>query len=464
MSLDPSPDLPYNKSSRFAFVHGNAAFLPMIRHRNDMPKSASRPSSSPFFQASPRAKALAILVVVLIPIAVFFATGPWRAERALSRASLDDLQARVGQDPNDFPARFYLARRERSAGQYALALDNYQRVAASDPSDERAWVEFAQTAAASGQLPAAAHIMETFCQANPQSAAGHAELAMIYAQGNSPEQASDEAARATQLDPNLPDSWIAQGKADVAALYYDQSSHQEGVAATQGINAEHAFRQAIALAPDDWRGYAGLGSLQDDLIDYKDAVVTLRKAVSLGAHEPIIYARLGSALMVAGSSRADLDEAIGDLQRAVTMPGPLSVSSRSRSYLSLGQAYQEEDRWRDALPWLTKAVAIDPTDPEAHYDLARSYLALGDTARAAQESRLHETLSQQAIERQRLTYRLQTVPDDNDSRLKLARMFVAAKDDISAARQYQILLQKDPKNAAAQQEWQALQRKHARGP
>ncbi|HEX5323234.1 MAG TPA: tetratricopeptide repeat protein [Capsulimonadaceae bacterium] len=424
----------------------------MAKSRPQTPRS--------FFQLSGPTKSLGALVIVLLPVAAYIASGPWRAERALARASLPELQARVRQDPNDFTAQYYLARRERAAGQYQLALQSYQRAAALDPSDEKAWVELGQTAAEMGQLPWAISILEGFCQKNPQSAAGHAELSILYSQANSFQQAADEAGQAAQLDPNLPDAWIAQGKADQAVFYKDQAQQAASDASAQAAKAQQAFQQAIKLAPSDRRGYAGLGVLQDDQIQYGPAIASLRKAVALGATDPVVFARLGSALLLAGKSPADLSDAVTYLQRALAHEETLSPGTRQHSYLYLAQAYQEQDRWRDALPWLKKAAAMAPNDPDVHYNLARTYQMLGDSRDAARETKLHETLSEQAIARQRLADHIAITPQDDKARLTLARMYVAGGDDASAARQYQVLLQRDPKNTVVRQDWAALLRKH----
>src|SRR5439155_1377826 len=55
--------------------------------------------------------------------------------------------------------------------------------------------------------------------------------------------------------------------------------------------------------------------------------------------------------------------------------------------IGLGVVYEDQGRHAEAIVAEERAVAIDPTSPEAHLNLARSYDHLGDYPKAAA---LHE--------------------------------------------------------------------------
>lgn len=436
---------------------------PLFYARCHMPNTHTSFFTFSLSNLSRRMRLLILIVVLLTPFAIYRAAGPLRAQRALEHASMAALEARVQADPNDFQAQTFLARRARREGNYQIALTAYRHVAMSDPSDETIWIEFARTAADARQVRLAASILQAFCRKNPDSARGHAALADVYLQDNDAGPALDEAIEATKLDSDLADAWIAKGKAAEAMIYYDQAAGDYRKALDLESQAGDAYRKAIALAPRDWRGYAGLGSLEGSQTQYRDAIGNLRKAVALNPKNGMLYSRLGTALVTAGSSPAELQEGIECLQRAANLEEGMSQAVRLSTYLHLGQAYQEQARWSDALPWLKKAAVLAPGQTSIHYELARAYQGLGDRASAAREARIHESLSEQDIERQRLMDRVSTVPSDSQARLKLARLLAASGDYRQAVGQYRALLQRDPGATVASRELETLQRAHGSG-
>jgi tetratricopeptide (TPR) repeat protein len=426
-----------------------------MRHTRNTTTTRSRSHSSR------RTRVGLILVAVLAPIALYCATIPVRTRQALEHASLTQLQTRTQADPNDLQAQYSLARRARREGQYQVALSAYSRVAMSDPSDEAVWTEFAQTAAADHQIRLAVQILQTFVQKNPDGARAHAALAEVYVQGNAPGSALDEASEAVKLDSGSAEAWLAKGQAAEAMVAYDQSTGDYGGSLSVADQARDAYRKAISLAPSDWRGYAGLGSLEGSLTHYGEAISPLRRAVSLGARDPTLYAKLGSSLVITGSSPADVAEAIRYLLQATALEGGLSPEGRLRTYLALGQAYQSQARWRDALPWLQKAAVLAPGRPDVHFALARVYQGLGDTAQATKETQVHEALAARTLARQRLMDHVGAVPSDSQARLQLARLLAASGEYAQAAEQYRTLLRQVPQATAPRKELEALLRAHS---
>jgi len=59
--------------------------------------------------------------------------------------------------------------------------------------------------------------------------------------------------------------------------------------------AEAAFRRLIALAPKEWRGYAGLGDVKLRGGQYAEATQALQKAIKLAPEEKIAHHLLGLA-------------------------------------------------------------------------------------------------------------------------------------------------------------------------
>jgi Tfp pilus assembly protein PilF len=55
------------------------------------------------------------------------------------------------------------------------------------------------------------------------------------------------------------------------------------------------------------------------------------------------------------------------------------------AYLDLGSIYLREERYKDAQAAFRRAVTLDPSLTDAHYQLGRLYQTLGNTAAADQE-------------------------------------------------------------------------------
>ena len=54
-------------------------------------------------------------------------------------------------------------------------------------------------------------------------------------------------------------------------------------------------------------------------------------------------------------------------------------------YADLGAIYMQQKNYKDAESALLRAVALDPTQPDAHYQLGRLYQAVGKPAEAEKE-------------------------------------------------------------------------------
>lgn len=373
-----------------------------------MPSTVKDP---PNREALSRRALVGLVVLALLGAIALYRTVSSRArERELDESTMSALQAIVQKDPSDLQAQLALARRARREKNFDTALEAYNRVAAARPSDERLWIQFAQTATEAGRPRMAVEILETYRRADSTSARADAALALAYVDTGAPQSALPAANEALKLDSELVDAWIAKGRAAEALIGEAQAQGSYSQAKDLEQQAEEAYRKAVELAPNDWRGYAGLGSIAGMETRYGEAIAHLRKAVSLNPNDGTLNSRLGTALLIAGSSRGDRDEAIRWLERAAAQSAGLTPPARMSVYLRLGQAYQEDGRWREALPWLKQACGLDPQRADVHYRLSQVYQSLGERESAEQERRIHESLSERTIERQRDADRAESTP------------------------------------------------------
>jgi len=68
------------------------------------------------------------------------------------------------------------------------------------------------------------------------------------------------------------------------------------------------------------------------------------------------------------------------LQRAVKANKDLRIA-----YVDLGTIYLQQKSYKDAQVALQKAIALEPNQPDAHYQLGRLYQATGKAAEAKKE-------------------------------------------------------------------------------
>lgn len=150
-------------------------------------------------------------------------------------------------------------------------------------------------------------------------------------------------------------------------------------------SAADAFREAIKLGPERFRGHYLLGMAAEALGQYKEAVAAYQKAVSLkpeaGIDDPedALMAQYNLANSYALSDRHA--DAIKAYERLIaSLPTPLSKPyyNLGLSQAALGQKKQAYDAFR-------KAVELKPDFAEAHYNLGLLHARDEQYAEAAAE-------------------------------------------------------------------------------
>jgi len=144
------------------------------------------------------------------------------------------------------------------------------------------------------------------------------------------------------------------------------------------------FQQATTLDPDYAVAFNNLGEAQGELRQYNRALETFNRAVALDPklsraryNIGITYGRLGNlkysefVFRVLVRDRPDYDLGYDGL--AVT----LSKSGRAREAIASHQ----------------KAISLNPKEPSYYYNLALSYLILGDTQKALEQQKILQELA-----------------------------------------------------------------------
>ncbi len=132
--------------------------------------------------------------------------------------------------------------------------------------------------------------------------------------------------------------------------------------------AEGAYREALRLEPTHSRARADLGAMLSSMGRQEDVIALYREGVQVSPDDTDARYTLALALLSRpdrGERRADIEEAIGHLQRVVAeRPG------FAEGHYNLGVAVFMSGRPADAVPHVREAIRLNPKDAQAQEFLA----------------------------------------------------------------------------------------------
>ena len=166
---------------------------------------------------------------------------------------------------------------------------------------------------------------------------------------------------------------------------------------------EEAFRRAIALDPGRSDAHYNLGNLLHDAERYEEAAASYRSSLRLDANAPLTWHNLGIALRELDQLDAadqafrmslQLDPCYADcwcnLGLVAHSRKDFELSKRcylhsiqldgvhATSWTNLGMTLLEEVKPEEALPALRRGHTLNPSSPDALFNLALTLLLLGD--------------------------------------------------------------------------------------
>ena len=114
---------------------------------------------------------------------------------------------------------------------------------------------------------------------------------------------------------------------------------------------------------------------------------------------------------------------------AIAKTRELSGSGDSDILLASATALGQAGLHQEAIPFLNKTIHLNPTIPEAHYDLARAYIALNDRAAALPELKRAVEIKPDFYEAELLLGTLLVDEGQNDAAIRHLRAAVDARAD-----------------------------------
>jgi protein O-GlcNAc transferase len=142
----------------------------------------------------------------------------------------------------------------------------------------------------------------------------------------------------------------------------DQARAQEKFGAYPA--AEQLYRRALAISPDDPEILKRLGIVEQTELKFDESIEHFRRALARDPQYPQVDFFMG----VSYFGKHDFSTAMRNFQQELTTERP---NPRCRDYLAL--ALRSSGRIDEAIAQLDQAVAENPKDADAYYELARMH-------------------------------------------------------------------------------------------
>ena len=135
-------------------------------------------------------------------------------------------------------------------------------------------------------------------------------------------------------------------------------------------DADEWFSQVVSQAPNDADAWYLLGRTKFNENEFADAISSFERALSL--HPRFVEAENNIGLSWKGLN--DHDRARAAFQTAIQWQGDAPVDAQP--FLNLGTLLADDHKDDEAVPYLSKAVALAQQNPTAHEALGKTYFAI----------------------------------------------------------------------------------------
>jgi tetratricopeptide (TPR) repeat protein len=183
----------------------------------------------------------------------------------------------------------------------------------------------------------------------PELAAPYITLARIAALERDTDQATLYVKKALGFEPHSAEAHDAQGE-----VYEAQGRDTEAIG---------EYRQAIDLAPDDWRWPMSLGVAEYRQGHRKEAIAQFQRAIDLAPDNAVAFYDLSIAHRQSGQ----LEQARNDLDRSI------SLDPTAPKYAALGSLLLFQGQFEKAAQMEQKAIELNPNSYQAYEDLGAAY-------------------------------------------------------------------------------------------
>ena len=238
------------------------------------------------------------------------------------------LKAALAADPNNFQARTLLGMSYYGAKRFDQAVKHLKVAAKSDATNVQLHQVLAQSCLWAKQYSCALDEFRKIQEQDPDSVASHVLTAEAL----------------------------------------------DGLGRTSDAIAE--FWAAAKVAPREHNVHFGVGYLYWKQHKYEEAKSALEEELAIDPASPQALAYLGDIAM----KQSDPDKALSLVKRAVQLKSDLRIA-----YLDMGILLADRKEFPEALAALRRAEELDPSEPDAHYRMARIYKQMGNSTASEKE-------------------------------------------------------------------------------
>jgi tetratricopeptide (TPR) repeat protein len=208
----------------------------------------------------------------------------------------------------------------------------------------------------------------------PADAEHYFKLGMVFLKHRTPEPAIYIYETALKTRPDAPKLWLGLGLS-----YYFVSRLQD---------AEQALRKALALDPRYEVAYVVLGDLFEQSGKLDEAIATFGRVIEIKPDLYLPYYYYGKLASKEGGKKTG--EAIEKLRKAIAL-NPTFADA----HYELGKALAQAGRPEEAIGELNRSLELNPSLAQSHYQLGLVYKKLGDQTRSAEQLRLFQATNQE---------------------------------------------------------------------
>ena len=250
-----------------------------------------------------------------------------------------------------------------------------------------------------GEFDDAAQALENYVAKHPQSDDALYTLGYVQFRQNKPRESLATYTKAAAIKTPTSDDL------KIVSLDY--------VLLDDAKDAARYLEDALKMDPANVDARYSLGRVRYQLNEFDQAIAAFEEVLR---RDPVnLKAEYNLGLSYEGENR--VDDAIGCYQKAIAME-KVAPNRDEQPYLNLGSLLSKSNRAAEAIPFLQYAAEIKPDSGKVQYELAKAYLAAGNTDQA-------RVSGERAI-------RLQ--PDESSYHYLLGRVYAkAGKQDLAAA-------------------------------
>lgn len=268
--------------------------------------------------------------------------------------AVDWIQLAIEVQPQNPGFHANLAQAYLASRRTPEALAAFRRAATLDPRQPQFAVGAANCLAMLGSLAEAEHELRRLARQHPDFTLAWFNLGNAVQEQGRQSEAADLYRRAIALEPAFADAHKNLGRSLRQLERFEE--------------AEQAYRRCLALQPDDAPSYCNLASLLMDRGRFAEAASTCEQALQRCPGTADLYLLLGSARTHQGL----LASALEDFRAAAN-----AAPDNARALWAYGYGLTRTGSEAEGLPWLERALALQPDSPQFRSALSDIYLSLG---------------------------------------------------------------------------------------